>query len=213
MNPGQLKSYDFVFLDFDGVIKDSVEVKADIFEQLFSPYGEEIAKRVRSHHEINGGMTRYEKLPLYLEWAGVRLNPNTIDEFATRFSSLAKIGVIDSPWVVGMPDYLINSAEKKQFLLVTATPQKEIEEILGVLNIRQCFRQVVGSPPNKTIAVATMMRNCKIKPESAVFVGDSICDYQAAIDNGLAFILRRTSLNRTAQEIHSGAVINDFSNE
>ena len=213
MNSSQLESYKFVFLDFDGVIKDSVEVKADAFEQLFSSYGEDIVKRLRIHHEANGGVSRYEKLPLYLEWFGIRPDENTIEEFAMRFSSLAKSGVINSPWVVGMPDYLINSAKKKPIFLVTATPQKEMEEILDALNIRHCFKQVIGSPSNKTIAVSTMMKNYKIKPEDAVMVGDSTSDYQAATENDIAFVLRRTNLNRDLQKIHSGAVIKDFSNE
>ena len=84
MNSSQLESYKFVFLDFDGVIKDSVEVKADAFEQLFSSYGEDIVKRLRIHHEANGGVSRYEKLPLYLEWFGIRPDENTIEEFAMR---------------------------------------------------------------------------------------------------------------------------------
>jgi phosphoglycolate phosphatase-like HAD superfamily hydrolase len=213
MNSSELEPYKFVFLDFDGVIKDSVEVKADAFEQLFSCYGEDIAKRVRIHHEANGGNSRYEKLPLYLEWAGIRPENNTIEEFSKRFSSLAKNGVIDSPWVVGMPNYLINSAKKKPLFLVTATPQKEMEEILDALNIRHCFKQVIGSPSTKITAVSAMMQNYKIEPESAVMVGDSTIDYEAATENDIAFILRSTSLNRDLQQIHSGVVIKDFSNE
>ena len=113
MSPSQLESYEFVFLDFDGVIKDSVEVKGDAFEELFSSYGKDIGERVRIHHEANGGLSRYKKLPLYIEWVGVRPNANTIEEFAERFSSLAKSAVINSPWVAGMPDYLIDIAKKK----------------------------------------------------------------------------------------------------
>ncbi len=48
-----LKEIQSVFIDFDGVIKDSVEAKSDVFEQIFLPFGNNIAKRVRSHHEAN----------------------------------------------------------------------------------------------------------------------------------------------------------------
>ena len=44
-------------------------MKADAFEQLFSPFGIELAKEVRKHHEKNGGISRYEKIPIYLNWA------------------------------------------------------------------------------------------------------------------------------------------------
>ena len=63
-----IKCASIVFWDFDGVIKDSVEVKAAAFERLFLPYGAEIARRVRQHHEAHGGMSRFDKVPLYLAW-------------------------------------------------------------------------------------------------------------------------------------------------
>ena len=40
-----LKNYDVIFWDFDGVIKESVEVKSNAFEQLFSPFGKEVSKK------------------------------------------------------------------------------------------------------------------------------------------------------------------------
>ena len=51
-----MKEYSNIFWDFDGVIKDSMTVKSDAFEQLFLPFGENIAKKVRTHHEANGGI-------------------------------------------------------------------------------------------------------------------------------------------------------------
>jgi len=58
-----------------------------------------------------------------------------------------------------------------------------------------------------------MMEKYKIRPEDAVMVGDSTSDHQAALDNDIAFILRRTSLNMNIQNSHSSAVIKDFSHE
>ena len=95
---------------------------------------------------------------------------------------------------------------------MTATPQKEIEEILDALNIHHCFKQIIGSPTNKTKAVSKIMRSYKIKPEDAVMVGDSSGDHQAAAENDIMFVLRETSLNQNLKKIHSGAVIKDFAN-
>ena len=41
-----LKSAKIIFWDFDGVIKDSVEVKSAVFGQLFLPFGKIVAKKV-----------------------------------------------------------------------------------------------------------------------------------------------------------------------
>lgn len=59
-------SAELIFWDFDGVIKDSVSVKTLAFEKLFLPYGKKIAQKVKNHHEANGGVSRFEKIPLYL---------------------------------------------------------------------------------------------------------------------------------------------------
>ena len=55
------KEIEAIFWDFDGVIKDSVEIKSDAFEDLFSPFGLNLSKKVRKHHENNTGLTRYDK--------------------------------------------------------------------------------------------------------------------------------------------------------
>ena len=67
-----LESADFIIWDFDGVIKDSVKVKSDAFEQLFLPFGKKLAKEVRLHHETNGGMSRFDKLHIYWSWKVVK---------------------------------------------------------------------------------------------------------------------------------------------
>ena len=61
-----LSTKKYIFWDFDGVIKESVEVKSDAFENLFKSFGDEVAKKVRNHHEENGGVSRFDKLPLYV---------------------------------------------------------------------------------------------------------------------------------------------------
>ena len=64
-----VKQAQVIFWDFDGVIKDSVQVKSLAFQKIFSEYGFDVVNRVRRHHERNGGMSRFEKFPLYLSWA------------------------------------------------------------------------------------------------------------------------------------------------
>ena len=42
-----LDKYEMVFWDFDGVIKESVSVKTDAFEELFKPYGDIVCNKVK----------------------------------------------------------------------------------------------------------------------------------------------------------------------
>jgi len=199
-----------VFWDFDGVIKDSVAVKSDAFEALFSPFGEEVAKKVRQHHEENGGMSRFDKLPIYLKWSGESASPAQVEQYAIQFSQLVKEKVIHSVWVEGVLDYLTNNYKNQQFFLVTATPQQEIEEILLALNIEQLFQEVVGSPTTKSNAIKAILKKQLILPENSVMIGDSMSDYSAAKLNNVPFILRKTKLNKQMQEKLSYNMIENF---
>ena len=110
-----IKTAKIIFWDFDGVIKESVSVKSDAFEKLFQPFGTEIAKKVKRHHEKNGGMSRYEKLPIYLDWAGKESSESVVSEYEKEFSDLVINEVINSPWVSGVLEYLKIHANKQNF--------------------------------------------------------------------------------------------------
>jgi phosphoglycolate phosphatase-like HAD superfamily hydrolase len=194
-----LKSTKSIFWDFDGVIKDSVEVKSDAFEQLFLPFGKVIAKQVRTHHEENGGISRFDKLPIYIGWAAQEFSIELLNEYAEKFSLLVKQKVIDSEWVVGVLDYLKNNYKRQQFFLVTASPQKEIEDIISSLKIKNLFIKIIGSPTKKRDALQKIMVDFSIKPEESIMVGDSISDHEAAVFNKVPFILRKTKLNKDLQ--------------
>ena len=124
-----IKYSEAVFWDFDGVIKDSVEVKSIAFEKLFSIYGPQISQKVREHHEQNTGLSRFDKIPLYLSWSDELISERSVQEFCNRFSLLVKQAVIDSPWVPGFLEFIESNNWKSKHILVTSTPSDEIEYI------------------------------------------------------------------------------------
>jgi len=205
-----LKQAKTIFWDFDGVIKNSVTVKSDAFYQLFLPFGEDIAANIRKHHEENGGMSRFDKLPVYLEWAGENSSTELRDEYAEKFSQLVKQKVIDSDWVDGVLDYLNINHGRQQFFIITATPQHEIEEILSALKLFCLFSEVIGSPVEKNHAIKKLLLRYNIAPNQSIVVGDAVTDYNAATENRVPFILRRTPLNMKLQDELDCKVIDDF---
>jgi phosphoglycolate phosphatase-like HAD superfamily hydrolase len=205
-----IENFKVVFWDFDGVIKDSIEVKSDAFEKIFLSFGENMTRKIRVHHEANGGISRFDKLPIYLKLVGETPSNKIIREYADRFSISVKQKVIESKWVNGVLDHLKDNHNKKQFFLVTATPQKEIEEILCQLKIENYFKKVVGSPTAKKDAIKALLKQYSISPEKAIMIGDSISDYDAAKANNMAFLLRKTRFNKELQEGLNCQMINDF---
>jgi len=208
-----LKKAHVVFWDFDGVIKDSVEVKSEGYERLFMPYGEGVAERVRQHHEAHGGISRYEKMPIYLDWAGESASADQVQKFCDQFASLVMQAVIDAPWVPGVREYLLANHIKQRFILVTATPQQEIQQILHALQLTHCFQEVYGAPIPKATAIKSVLQQMQCLSEHAVMVGDTESDFKAATKNHVPFLLRRTPLNQALQGQYSGPMFNNLNHE
>jgi phosphoglycolate phosphatase-like HAD superfamily hydrolase len=208
-----IKSSNVVFWDFDGVIKDSVRVKSIAFEKLFSIYGPKISKKVKVHHEKNPGLSRFNKIPLYMSWSNELVTNKNVQEFCKNFSLMVKKSVIDSPWIPGFLEVIESNHNKQKHILMTSTPQDEIEDILEILDIRHFFYKIYGAPSLKNEAISIELNNLGFQPEQAILIGDSNSDYEAAIDNGIFFFLRRTDLNKDLQKICKDNTFEDFINE
>jgi HAD superfamily hydrolase (TIGR01549 family) len=194
-----LKKYNIIFWDFDGVIKESVEIKGIAFKRLFHQFGDDIVNKIEKHHLNNGGISRYEKIPLYLNWAGIVSDNTTIERYANDFSKIVIKAVVDSNWVDGVKEYILNNYNNQKYFLLTATPQEEIEIILNKLEIINCFENIYGSPNKKEIIINKILSSNMSK--KSVMIGDSKSDYSAALMNKIDFILRCTPLNLDLQKI------------
>jgi phosphoglycolate phosphatase-like HAD superfamily hydrolase len=209
LNAGaQLRDYQTLFWDFDGVIKESLAVKAEAFERLFAAFGPGVAQRVREHHERYGGVSRFEKLPLYLEWAGQDSSASAVARYCELFAAAVFKGVAESPWVPGAREYLEAHHGHQTCMLVTATPQEEIEKLLSLLGIAGWFREVHGAPVTKTDAIRAALG--RLPCRRALFIGDSAPDLAAAQAAGVEFMLRRTPFNRELQHSYRGPQCDDF---
>jgi phosphoglycolate phosphatase-like HAD superfamily hydrolase len=199
-----------VFWDFDGVVKDSVDVKTRAYFQLFEPFGRKLAERVREHHEQNGGMSRYDKFPLYLQWCDVKPTQAKVNEYCERFSQEVLQGVISSPWVAGVESYLRSNPRQQTFFMVSATPQDELEFILRALNLYFCFVKVYGAPIRKQDAIHKILGERDLDAHDCLMIGDAKVDFDAAMVNQVPFLLRRHSSNTKAFADYRGAFVLDF---
>lgn len=211
MNKQILADKKHIFWDFDGVIKDSVEIKSNAYEELFSQWGDLVATKVRDHHKLNGGMSRYDKIPLYLSWTNEIVTNVLINKLCEDFSHLVKSKVINSPWVPGACDLIryINNIGFSSYI-VTATPQDEIVEIIKEIEIISFFKEIIGAPIKKTDAIGSVIKKYQIVKEDAVMIGDSQTDLVAANNNNIDFILRKTNENQGLQYKVNITMVDDF---
>jgi HAD superfamily hydrolase (TIGR01549 family) len=208
-----LKQYKNIFFDFDGVIKESLIVKAEAFEELFWDYGVLFRKKVWAHHMNNGGLSRIDKIKLYMSWAGEDIVNSKIDEFISQFEELVKDNVVKSAWVPGIEKFLKTKKDNQVFIIVSAAPQNELQEICGLIGISQFFSGIYGSPVSKTKAISYSINNYHMNLEDCVMVGDYGNDLVAASNNKITFVLRAHEFNQHLRVSSNIRTIENFLNQ
>lgn len=208
--PDELLKAKAVLWDFDGVIKDSVDVKTRAFVALFMPFGARIAEQVRAHHEAHGGMSRFEKIPRYLAMAGEIPTEDRVASLCAEFGTRVVDEVIRAPWVPGVESYLRSNPRSQRFALISATPQDELFVILDRLDLRSNFDIVHGAPTTKADGVADSLGRFRLRGSDCAFVGDALSDQTAAAAHGVPFILRRHEANTSVFRDYQGPALTSF---
>ena len=202
-----------VFWDFDGVIKESLEVKGDAFVELFANDQElTFLRKVREHHNANGGVPRKRKIQEYLSWVKGKSSPSMLDAYCEKFGKIVVDRVINSQWVDGVQEYLDANKKNQVYYLVSATPQAELEEIIDRIKLANTFEFIVGAPTEKRDAIRQIITKLKLNPSDCVMIGDSIPDYEAAFENSINFILRKHQYNEKLFDNYQGPYIKNFIN-
>jgi phosphoglycolate phosphatase-like HAD superfamily hydrolase len=155
-------------------------------------------------------MSRFDKVPVYLGYAGERADPARVEELCARFGALVQQAVVDAPWVAGAERWLRENPHGQAFALVSATPQGELDEILAALDLAGCFADVFGAPTPKADAVRRSLARCGVAPDAAVFIGDARADCAAAAAASVPFILRRHASNGGVCADWGGPAVRDL---
>lgn len=205
-----LQKYQTIFWDFDGVIKKSNKIKLIAFQKLFEDYGMQDA--IKKHHINNQGISRFKKIPIYLEFCKIEKTAQNINDFCNRYSKLVVDEVISSEWVEGALEAL-NFSPLEKNILITGTPKDEIEVILRKLNIKKCFKRIYGSPMTKTEALSNFFAETNANAKESIFIGDSMEDINAASKFGIDILFIKNEFNKDLNIKYCKYVSNNFLNE
>ncbi|TBR22053.1 HAD family hydrolase [bacterium] len=181
-----------VFLDFDGVVLESVGIKTEAFRELFSVSPEHVEAAVRYHVE-NGGVPRREKFRYFYEELLRRPVPEgAMDRLDAEFSRLVVRKILACPFVPGAREFLESSAGAFPLFVVSATPEPELRRIVEARGLARFFAGVYGSPLGKAENLRRVVAERGFEPGRCVFVGDAAADFEASRAVGLRFIARDT---------------------
>lgn len=186
-----MEDYSVIFWDFDGVLMNSNEIRDRGFELVLADFPDHEIEQLLSFHQANGGLSRYVKFRYFFE--EVRGEESVTDEkiqlWADRFSEIMLQRLKD-------PELLIEETvtfvrrEHGHFNMhvVSGSDGEELREICESVGLSRYFRSIHGSPTPKTELVSNLMTNHEYDPEEALLIGDSINDYEAAVDNNIKFM-------------------------
>ena len=200
-----------IFFDFDGVIAESVSAKTYAFEEMYLPYGNDIALKVVEYHKLHGGVSRYEKFKYFhKEFLNQEIDQKKVDELAIQFSNIVLDKVINSDEVLGANYFLEKFHKKLKFWVITGTPSKEIELIAEKEKLTSFFIGLHGSPKNKRYWTENLIKEHNLNRDEIIFLGDATTDMNAANYSKIHFALRENEENKEIFKDYNGIRFSDF---
>ena len=190
-----------IIFDFDGVILESANIKTESFKDMVSDYPEPIAKEFVEYHKQHMGISRFVKFRYFFEQILKEDYTKQIEEeWGERFRQITLNKVLNCPFVPGAEQFLKEHYEKKDLLLFVAsgTPMQELKEEIVKRDLEPYFEGYYGTPNTKVEITNKILKQYKIMPDEAIFVGDASTDLQTAKSTGLYFVGRNTPDNRLA---------------
>ncbi len=181
-----------IIFDFDGVIVESGDIKAQAFAELYRHHGKAIAQAAVAYHRANGGMSRYLKFHHFQRHLlnNPPLTPEEEQELDQRFSQLVMEAVIACQPVPGAETLIRKMANEIPLFVASGTPENELRVIVERRGLSPYFTEVRGSPVLKETLVADILSTHTLIAERVLMIGDALVDYESASQNGIAFLGR-----------------------
>jgi phosphoglycolate phosphatase-like HAD superfamily hydrolase len=178
-----------LYLDFDGVVMDSMSSKLEAYLFALAPFAPN-REAIRKVQRRSAGLSRSKTLPLMaLECCGVTLNSHQLEECLQRFTAKDEANREHLCLMPGTKTFLQAAAESEQDLwILTGTPQEVIEKTLGFFDLGHFFNGVLGSPPGKAEHMRNQCGQDSLRFDECLFIGDSPHDMASAMEVGMPFI-------------------------
>ncbi len=184
------RSIRLLILDFDGVVAESIAMKAEAFKETFS-FAPGHLDEIVAYHLENGGMSRYDKFRyIYANILHEDLTAEQERRLADRYAGLIFEKMLTIPFVPGAEELLRDCSRVLPLYIVSATPEGEMREITRHRDIDRYFVRVYGSPKTKAECVREILAETGSPQAETLFVGDAPQDWQAARETGVRFIAR-----------------------
>lgn len=177
-----------IVFDCDGVVLESVDSKNRAFSKVCDEVAPDFTARFTAYAARNGGVSRVERFAwLVRERFGRDITPEETRTMCEKLTAYSFDAVLESPLVPGFLDVAESRLGKTPMYVASGTPHYELAEILTRRGLDRYFAGIFGSPPAKAALLTSILRSVGVDPRSAVMVGDSKVDADAALIAGAKF--------------------------
>lgn len=178
-----------IIFDFDGVILDSMSIKTDAFAEIFKEFDSSAVDKLLEFHMQNGGISRYVKIRYFFEkLLDVDILDEKVLQYANEFSDIVVKELIKPKYIIQETLNFIKSRVGKQKLFIASgADQNELRYLCKTYQIEPLFNGIYGSPAPKNLLLQMILNESDTNCKDAIMIGDSINDYDAAMQNNIAF--------------------------
>lgn len=185
-----LKNFKVVLWDFDGVLMQSNAVRDQGFLKVLEAYPPEQVAQLMVYHQANGGLSRYVKFRYFFEVIRQEaVSDEQIQSLAEAFSVIMKSLLVNPDLLIADAWNLVKKLHQQQvpMHIVSGSDQTELRYLCAALQLDAYFVSIHGSPTPKKQWVHELLLHNQYPLHETILIGDSINDYDAAIENGIRF--------------------------
>ena len=179
-----------LFLDYDGVIVDSMGPKAEAIADAFAPHSDDRAAIADGFHRHAGSGREAQFDRIYRGLTGEALDAPTrasiVDAFLERIDAINDaVGLFP-----GVHDFIVAQAARRLVVVVTGVPAEEASRQLARFGLASCLASVHGATREapKHVHMERFLDARGLTPADALFAGDSQTDMHQAALAGVPFV-------------------------
>lgn len=179
-----------IFWDFDGVLMNSNEVRDNGFLEVLKDFPKEQVSQLMEFHETNGGLSRYVKFRYFFEdIRNEKVTKKEIHNLADKFSKIMLNSLINEELLIEETlNFVRENYQNYCMHIVSGSDGIELNQICKGIAINHFFKSIHGSPTPKKQLVADLLEKHEYNLKHCVLIGDSINDYEAAVENKIDFL-------------------------
>ena len=190
MNKMILANYSYICFDFDGVILDTIQLKAEAFTRVYGALEEVQKSYIRDYQIKNGGVSRLDKFIHFEKYLfGVELTKSRSEELSYLLSEYILDNIDTCSHIPGVRDFMEKLTRSGvSVCIATAMPESDLVSILDRISLTEAVYIAKGGPKEKIDQLREINEHFCDDRRQGLYFGDNISDFNAATGAKLDFI-------------------------